>query len=94
MKDLTIHPPGFNLVDKDVDVDALAASTQLVHLRLPKYFSLRSLAPLRGLVNLQSLYISGCYKVSDLASHGALLSLLTLTWVNAVLCQIWRPSKF
>jgi hypothetical protein len=57
-----------------VDVDALmAAGPQLLHLRLPWCFSLTDLAPLRGLLNLQSLDIKLC-GVSDLAPLGALLS--------------------
>jgi hypothetical protein len=66
-----------------VDVDAfLAAGTQLLHLRLPHLRRLRSLTPLRALVNLQSLDISVTISefssVSDLAPLAALLNLQSL----------------
>jgi hypothetical protein len=61
-----------------VDVDALlSVGTQLLHLKLPGCTSLTNLAPLRGLVNLQSLDIRS-YKVSDLTPLGALVNLQRL----------------
>ncbi|KAG1658246.1 hypothetical protein FOA52_008506 [Chlamydomonas sp. UWO 241] len=80
LEDLTLRAydvPGAYMprVSSLVDVDALAAGTQLLRLQLPSCSSLLNLAPLRGLVNLQSLDISGCSKLSDLTPLGALVSL-------------------
>jgi hypothetical protein len=83
LEDLTLHaydkaawtPPVSSLVDVDA---LLAAGPQLLHLRLPSCTSLTNLAPLRGLVNLQSLDMSWCTKVSDLVSLAALVNLQSL----------------
>jgi internalin A len=77
------QPPVSSLVDVDA---LLAAGPQLLHLKLPSCSNLTNLAPLRGLVNLQSLDISSCEKVSDLTPLGALLSLqsLDMSWCSSV----------
>ncbi|KAG1675056.1 hypothetical protein FOA52_002715 [Chlamydomonas sp. UWO 241] len=84
LEDLELHaqdelaPAHIDRVSLLVGVDALAAGTQLLSLRLPMCTSLTNLAPLGALVNLQCLNIGDCYQVSDLGLLEALVNLQTL----------------
>jgi hypothetical protein len=60
------------------NVDALAAGTQLLSLRLPWCSRLTSLAAIGEMVNLQSLDMRECRAVSDLAPFAAMVNLRTL----------------
>jgi hypothetical protein len=60
-----------------LDVQALAAGTQLLSLQLPCCYRLTNLAPLGALMN-QILHIRDCYNVDDLARLGALVDLQEL----------------
>jgi hypothetical protein len=70
------------------NIDALAAGTQLLSLQLPRCPHLASLAPLMAM-DLQTLFISGCSAVSDLAPLTALVNLQTLDMRNCdVACDL------
>jgi hypothetical protein len=61
-----------------VNVDALAAGTQLLSLKLPFCTRLTSLTALRGMVNLHSLNIDSCSSVSDLTPLASMENLQSL----------------
>jgi Leucine-rich repeat (LRR) protein len=61
-----------------VNVDALAACTQLLSLELPWCYLLTNLTPLGSLVNLQTLDMSYCRALSSLAPLSAMANLKEL----------------